>query len=443
MASLSREDNGTWRVLFVCPVTGKRKTIRLSKDLPKKGAEAYKDHIGCLVTFHNNQKFMPVETLEWVLTLNEIHYDRIADAGLLDQREKAQPQVYSLHALIEDVRAGLLHKKPNTKKNYERTFALLLEKFGAGKAVAVITTKDADGFVDWLRNEKAFARATVSLIIKKSRYTFDKAVRWDLIEKNPFGGIKVGSGTNPERQAYVPMEVFETILTHTQEKEFRAILALCRIAAVRCPSEIVTLRWRDVQWEKRQLRITSPKTEGYEGKDHRIVPLFPRLHELLRELYESESRDPEFVVSCREPGINWRKKLNSLIKLAKLEVWPKLFHNLRASRESELYRQYPLDTVCKWLGHNPATAALHYLHDPNLDGSFQRAITEGRTEQPSKKPAHNPAHEDSEVRNKLGSSENSKHQKRPEKQHISGEGSEDLYLQRESNPCLRRERASS
>ena len=43
------------------------------------------------------------------------------------------------------------------------------------------------------------------------------------------------------------------------------------------------------------------------------------------------------------------------------EPWPKLFQNMRASRETELTAEYPLNVVCAWIGNSPAVAQTHYL----------------------------------------------------------------------------------
>jgi hypothetical protein len=52
--------------------------------------------------------------------------------------------------------------------------------------------------------------------------------------------------------------------------------------------------------------------------------------------------------------------MKRIIGKAKVADWPKLFHNLRASRERELMTQYRLKTVCSWLGNSPTVAAKHY-----------------------------------------------------------------------------------
>jgi hypothetical protein len=41
--------------------------------------------------------------------------------------------------------------------------------------------------------------------------------------------------------------------------------------------------------------------------------------------------------------------------------WPKLFHNLRASRETELAAIYPIHVVCAWNGNTERIAAKHYM----------------------------------------------------------------------------------
>jgi len=46
---------------------------------------------------------------------------------------------------------------------------------------------------------------------------------------------------------------------------------------------------------------------------------------------------------------------------AGLEPWPKLFQNLRATRETELAETYPMHVVCAWIGNSAAIAAKHYL----------------------------------------------------------------------------------
>lgn len=44
-----------------------------------------------------------------------------------------------------------------------------------------------------------------------------------------------------------------------------------------------------------------------------------------------------------------------------VEPWPRLFQNLRSSRETELANQFPIHVVTGWLGNSPKVAQQHYL----------------------------------------------------------------------------------
>jgi hypothetical protein len=50
-----------------------------------------------------------------------------------------------------------------------------------------------------------------------------------------------------------------------------------------------------------------------------------------------------------------------LLHCAGVSVWPRLFHSMRASRQTELQREFPLHVVCNWLGNSPRIAQQSYL----------------------------------------------------------------------------------
>jgi len=63
--------------------------------------------------------------------------------------------------------------------------------------------------------------------------------------------------------------------------------------------------------------------------------------------------------------------LQRIIRKAGLKPWPKLFQNLRSTRETELAESHPMHVVCPWIGNSQAVAAKHYLQV--WDGDFDRA----------------------------------------------------------------------
>ncbi|HEX4415190.1 MAG TPA: hypothetical protein VH107_16275, partial [Lacipirellulaceae bacterium] len=64
-------------------------------------------------------------------------------------------------------------------------------------------------------------------------------------------------------------------------------------------------------------------------------------------------------------------QLCRIIVNAKVKRWPKLFQNLRSTRETELAEQFPIHVVCDWIGNSQAVAAKHYLQ--TTDEHFEKA----------------------------------------------------------------------
>jgi hypothetical protein len=50
-----------------------------------------------------------------------------------------------------------------------------------------------------------------------------------------------------------------------------------------------------------------------------------------------------------------------ILAKAKVTPWPRLFHNMRGSRETDLLERFPIHVVCAWLGNSEKVALKHYL----------------------------------------------------------------------------------
>ena len=64
--------------------------------------------------------------------------------------------------------------------------------------------------------------------------------------------------------------------------------------------------------------------------------------------------------NCND-STNYRKGLKEIILKAGLLPWPKLFNNLRSTRETELAKNYSLQAATAWIGNTPKIALGHYL----------------------------------------------------------------------------------
>ena len=202
---------------------------------------------------------------------------------------------------------------------------------------------------------------------------FNAAVRKRIIQGNPFADLKATIQPNPSRFYFVTSDDIEKVLEACPDAEWRLIVSLSRYAGLRCPSEHLSLRWGDINWARGRVHLKSPKTEHHTGRESRVIPLFPELRPCLEEVFEFAEPGTEFVITrYRDTNANLRTQFLRIIKRAGLKPWPKLFQNLRSSRQTELEDVYPSHVVCAWMGNSRAVAVKHYLQV--TDDHFERAL---------------------------------------------------------------------
>ena len=98
------------------------------------------------------------------------------------------------------------------------------------------------------------------------------------------------------------------------------------------------------------------------------------------DVFEETRPGEEFVITrYRSTSVNLRTQLLRIAHRAGVTPWPKLWHNMRASRQTELAETYPIHVVCEWIGNSRAVAQAHYL--TVTDAHFQRAIGQVATPQ--------------------------------------------------------------
>ncbi len=373
MASISRDKNGTKRILFV-DANKKRQTIRLGK-VSVKAAESFKVRIESLISAHRMGSAFDSQTADWVATLPDEVHERLQRAGLVTPRERCE--VHTLGDLLKSCFESMSVKE-STRTRYKQSRRLLFERFGEGRPLDDITPRDADAYRSWLES-KDYAPAKVAKEIVIARMFMKKAVRWSMIQSNPFDGVIAGAQTNRDRLFYLEPDKAQRLIDAAPSADWRCIIALARFGGLRCPSEVLLVRWADVDWANLRLRVRSPKTERHTGKSERIIPLFPELHAVLLDAFELADSGAEFVVSgYRDTSANLRTQLLRIIERAGLEPWPRLFNAMRASRATELAAEYPAAVCTSWMGHTQAVAQTHY--HMVRDEDFDRATGRGGAE---------------------------------------------------------------
>ena len=184
-----------------------------------------------------------------------------------------------------------------------------------------------------------------------------------LISQNPFAELKATIQANKTRFFYVDQATIDRVIETAGDTEWKLIFALARFGGLRCPSEILELKWTDIDWAEEEMIVRSDKTEHHTGQDQRIVPIFSDLLPILRDAWELlEEQGSEYVISrYRDSNANLRTHAHRIIKRAGFTPWPKTFQNLRSSLATDLVQYEALHVVAQWTGHTVETMRKFYL----------------------------------------------------------------------------------
>jgi integrase len=321
VASVSTDATGSRRILFA-DKNGNRKALRLGK-VSKKTAHEIRGRLEKLNAAAIIGSAVDDETARWVAGLGDVLAEKMAALGLIARRAKARP----LGEYLDHYIAGRTDYKENTTKTIDQTRRLLVAHFGANLSLDKIKPADAENWRNDLRT-KGYKPATIATHVKRTKQMFQHAVDGDIL------------------------------------------------AGLRCPSEVLALEWRWIDWARDRFTIFSPKLEHLPGAGMRVVPVFPELRPYLEEAFElAEPGAVHVITRYREGCKNLRTQFQRIIRKAGVKQWQRLFHNLRSSRQTELTETFPAHVVASWLGNSVRIATQHYLQ--TTEEHFRRGAQSG------------------------------------------------------------------
>ncbi len=373
MASLILK--GRKRIVLEARRDGKRPTIWLGA-LPDQAAREVFSKVELLIACRRTGVPAPADVVLWMNQSSDEFHAKLAESGLVEPRLQATEETLrTVGELLDEFLAN--SPSPVTQAANRQATDSLRAFLGAGKLVKAVTTADADRWRKLLATspnarkiggEKPIAPATVAKRIAVGKAVFRAAVRWEIIAKSPFEHLRPGSQENPARAHYVTISATRAILEKCPSIEWKMIVGLARFAGLRCPSELVGLRWVDYHEDVERLIVRSPKTARHAGHGSRVVPICPELRAILDEgWHAAEEGAVAMLPRVRDGRVNLRKGLERIVEAAGLSTWPRLFQNLRSSLATDWAQIYPAHEVARWMGHSVTIAAKHYVQDRNFD----------------------------------------------------------------------------
>ena len=352
MASVVTLPDGKRRVQFT-GLGGARRTLHLGK-VEKKYAEAVCTRVETIVGAQLRGEPIDRETSEWLGTIDDRLHKKLAAVGLAKGRQCRTLGEWM--GIFMESRAAL---KPESRRKLGQTRAKLEGFFGKDRALQHISAEDASRWRASLA-KSGLSEAAVKSHVGNAKTMFRELVEREVLPRSPFGHLK--GGVTPSRNArYVTPEELEAVLAAAPDAEWRVLLGLARLAGLRTPSETHLVTFRDIDWESGLMRVRSPKTERHPGHAERVVPIVPRLMELIEERYADRGEDDDaHLVTIRSAG-GRRRKVVAIIEAAGVEPWDDAWQTLRRSREVEWVNDgIAPTTAARWVGHTLSVSLRHY-----------------------------------------------------------------------------------
>ncbi len=369
MASVTTEKRNGRTRYRICWRDGekRRKSLRLSGNIGnRKDAEAIARNVAAIVSANIAKRSFENAVSQWLNEIGDELHTKLAESGLVEPRQKAKLSAF----LTRYVDARKTEVEPLTIVSFEATKAKLVNYFGESCSLREIGDAEAHAWRQSLFAE--LSSTTIAGHVKRAKQFFNHAKRMRLIERNPFAELVAGSQANDSRLVFIDRKTIDRVIEHAPDAEWKLLIALARYGGLRNPSETLRLKWSDINWAEKRILVTCQKTKRH--KPFRTLPLFPELEPYLAAAFHDAEDGAVFCIErYRHQNANLRTGLRRIIKQAGLTPWERLWQNLRASRETELANEYPIQVVTEWIGNSPKVAAKHYL--TVTDEHFEQATS--------------------------------------------------------------------
>jgi len=239
---------------------------------------------------------------------------------------------------------------PQSKQDYRRALARFFSFFKECESVSDLTRNQMFQWKEFML--RSLSPPTAAVTVRRMKTMFRFAVMEGWIVDNPLQDVSVKYSPTWRDSHFFTKDEYLTLLKHCPSKVWRTILALVRYGGMRCPCEVMLLRWSDIDWNGKRMSIPNPKWAHYSHK--RIVPLFPKVRRELQALFESRWSN-EFVIEpfANRGRTNLATRFRRIATTAGIGNYGKPLLDMRNSRFHELIEKFGRFYASVWLGVEP------------------------------------------------------------------------------------------
>lgn len=200
---------------------------------------------------------------------------------------------------------------------------------------------------------------TIRCTLTPLRHILKRAVREGLLPANPMDSLERSERPASDQRKIEILDSDEIqVFLGAATKTYKPLLATALFTGLRI-SEVLNLRWEDVDWKNNVLRVEKSKTQA----GVREVVLMPSLRKMLAEHKLEQRPDAEFVFETKAgEQMKRRTVLRRAMEdtLRRAGITKKLrFHDLRHTYASIMIAQgHPETFIAEQMGHTSAATTL-------------------------------------------------------------------------------------
>ncbi len=283
-----------------------------------------------------------------------------------------EPPATPLADFTRDLLAyGEVNLAPGTVTIY-RSALKKLREFVGDVPISSLTARHLD---DFKSQRLVTVRAvTVNIELRTLRAAFNTAVRWKLLDRNPFEGVRLASVPEASPSHFTKAD-FERLLSTIKEGWLREVVLFAVMTGLRC-GEICNLRWSDVDLERRLIHVRSSSTFRTKMGKTRTVPLGVTATALLKSKHTRAVGEYVFCLNDKQMRPGWLShKFKYYVYEARLKNDTLHFHSLRHTFATWLVQAgTSIFEVQRLLGHSDikVTQVYSHLQSEGLHGTVDR-----------------------------------------------------------------------
>jgi site-specific recombinase XerD len=268
----------------------------------------------------------------------------------------------------------------------------ILPFFGVDTLTTEITSRWIEQYAEWRRER--VKGTTVNKELACIRHMMKKAEEWGNLPSNPARKVKDLPDDGQIRERFLTPQEYELLISMASVKSARPWTLpgerfedLVEFIVLDCNtglrvSEVLTLEFADIDWERRILRVRNKPHLNFSVKNYqeRHVRLNSHAEAALQSMRAKKHAARDFVFHKRN-GERWgaiHESFNALVRRCELQSDPPFnisLHTLRHTFGSWLAIQgVPRSAIQKLMGHKSITTTERYAHlrGENLGTAVER-----------------------------------------------------------------------